>query len=186
MAADPDARSMLQVKEQQFADAINTALGIDFTAVAQPAALAEPSGPFAAFAPPPTMEPVVPGQTFDVKLRLTNRGSVEVDAAGPRRRRGGATAARVAAAPLKRDQTPTHTAHGRRVPIADAGVRRGRISAAVDRREPLHDDDPASLPPAAAPPAFVATSRATSSRGVPVDVARAGHAAARRSCRTAT
>ena len=71
--ADPD------VKEQQFADAINTALGIDFSAVAQPPALAEPTGPFAAFAPPPTMEPVVPGQSFDVKLRFTNRGSVDVE-----------------------------------------------------------------------------------------------------------
>ena len=33
------------VKEQQFADAINTALGIDFTAVAQPAGVVEPTGP---------------------------------------------------------------------------------------------------------------------------------------------
>src|SRR6185503_3295353 len=77
-SADPDAVQMLKVKEQQFADAINTALGIDFTAIAQPAGVAEPTGPGAAFAPPPTMDPVVPGQSFDARLRLTNRGSVDV------------------------------------------------------------------------------------------------------------
>ena len=75
----PMPSQMLQRKEQQFADAINTALGIDFTAVAQPAGVVEPTGPGAAFAPPPTMEPVVPGQSFDVKLRFTNRGSVDVE-----------------------------------------------------------------------------------------------------------
>src|SRR6185295_14743881 len=58
-SADPDAVHILRVKEQQFADAINTALGIDFTAVAQPAGAPEPTGPAAAFAPPPTMDPVV-------------------------------------------------------------------------------------------------------------------------------
>ena len=40
-----DARALLSVKEQQFADAINTALGIDFTAIAQPAGSPEPTGP---------------------------------------------------------------------------------------------------------------------------------------------
>ena len=75
LAADPDAVQILKVKEQQFADAISTALGIDFVAVAQPAGLPEPTGPFAAFAAPPTMAPVIPGQAFDVKLRFTNRGS---------------------------------------------------------------------------------------------------------------
>ena len=33
--AEPDAVFMLQVKEQQFADAINTALGLELQAVAQ-------------------------------------------------------------------------------------------------------------------------------------------------------
>jgi LmbE family N-acetylglucosaminyl deacetylase len=80
-ASDPDAAYMLRLKEQQFADAINTALGIDFTAVAQPAGAAEPTGPAAAFAPPPTMEPVVPGQTFGVKMRLTNNSAIELDKA---------------------------------------------------------------------------------------------------------
>jgi hypothetical protein len=59
-------------------DAINTALGIDFSAVAQPAGVEEPSGPFAAFAPPPVMGPVVPGQTFEVRTLLTNRSRTPI------------------------------------------------------------------------------------------------------------
>src|SRR5262245_31953472 len=82
LSSDADAVYMLRLKERQFADAINTALGIDFTAVAQPAGVAEPTGPAAASAPPPTLEPVVPGQSFDVRLRLTNRGSVDVHPSG--------------------------------------------------------------------------------------------------------
>ena len=80
LSADADAVYMLQLKEQQFVDAINTALGIDFTAIAQPAGVIEPTGPAAAFAPPPTLGPVVPGQSLDVRLRFTNRGSVDVEA----------------------------------------------------------------------------------------------------------
>jgi LmbE family N-acetylglucosaminyl deacetylase len=78
LSADADAFYMLQLKEQQFVDAINTALGIDFTAVAQPAGMTEPAGAAAAFAPPPTMGPVVPGESFDVRLRFTNHGTIEV------------------------------------------------------------------------------------------------------------
>jgi hypothetical protein len=59
-------------------DAINTALGMALTAVAQPAGLEEPTGAFAAFAPPPAMGPVVPGQTFEVRAGLTNRSRTPV------------------------------------------------------------------------------------------------------------
>jgi hypothetical protein len=76
--ADGDVTHLLKIKEQQFVDAIDTALGVEFTAIAQPQGLAEPSGPMAAFAPAPTMDPVVPGQTFDVKVRFTNHGSPAV------------------------------------------------------------------------------------------------------------
>ena len=58
-APDADAVYMLQLKEQQFMDTISTALGIDFTAVAQ------------------TMNPVVPGQSFDVKVQFTNQAAAE-------------------------------------------------------------------------------------------------------------
>jgi LmbE family N-acetylglucosaminyl deacetylase len=77
-SAEPDAVFLLEIKEQQFQDAINTALGIDFAALAQPVGLPEPTGPFAAFAPPPTMGAVVPGQKFEVRAQLTNRGGTEI------------------------------------------------------------------------------------------------------------
>jgi LmbE family N-acetylglucosaminyl deacetylase len=106
LTSDADAVHMLRLKEQQFADAINAALGIDFTAVAQPAGVPEPTGPAAAFAAPPTMDPVVPGEAFDVRVRLTNRGSIEIEPLGftmldRSAGRGGAESA----PPLKRDQT---------------------------------------------------------------------------------
>ena len=79
LRAEPEAVFILLVKEQQFMDAINTALGLDFQATAQPAGVAEPSGPMAAFAPPPTLGPVVAGQKIDVRTAMTNRGTVEID-----------------------------------------------------------------------------------------------------------
>lgn len=78
VAADPDAVFLLKIKERQFQDALDTALGIDFAAVAQPPGTPEPSGPYAAYAPPPTMGPAVPGQTFEVRAQLTNRGGVPI------------------------------------------------------------------------------------------------------------
>ena len=79
-ASEPEIQFMLRVKEQQFMDAVNTALGMNLSAVAQPAGLEEPSGPFAAFAPPPAMGPVVPGQQFEVRAILTNRSRATVNA----------------------------------------------------------------------------------------------------------
>ena len=75
---DPDARHVLRIKEQQFQDAINTALGVAFMARAQEVGVAEPTGPMAAFAPPPVMAAPVPGQRFEVRARFTNRGNVSV------------------------------------------------------------------------------------------------------------
>jgi len=78
VAAEPDAAFLLRIKERQFMDAINSALGLELTAVAQPANTAEPTGPFAAFAPPPTLAAPVPGQGFEVVARLANRGGVDI------------------------------------------------------------------------------------------------------------
>src|SRR5262249_20769726 len=78
LASEPEAVFILKVKEQQFQDAINTALGIDLTAVAQRAGVQDPTGPFAAFAPPAELGPLVPGQTFEVRTGLTNRGSIAI------------------------------------------------------------------------------------------------------------
>ena len=84
-AGDPDAvLILLRIRSASSQTRSTPRSGIDLTAVAQPAGVAEPTGPFAAFAPPPTMAAVVPGQTFDVGPRLTNRGRMAV---GPGRDR---------------------------------------------------------------------------------------------------
>lgn len=75
---DLDAKFVLEVKEKQFQDAINSAMGMELTAVAQPAGQPEPTGPGAAFAPPSLMAAPVPGQTFEVRARLANRGGITV------------------------------------------------------------------------------------------------------------
>lgn len=77
-ATDAEARFLLAIKERQFQDAINSALGMELSAVAQPAGLPEPTGPGAAFAPPATMAAPVPGQVFEVRARLANRGGITV------------------------------------------------------------------------------------------------------------
>jgi len=58
--ATPDARLVLQTKEQQFVDAINAALGIELEAIA-----AVPG-------------PVTPGQSFEVRATLANRGAIQI------------------------------------------------------------------------------------------------------------
>jgi LmbE family N-acetylglucosaminyl deacetylase len=78
VAAEPEAVFLLRIKERQFMDAINSALGLELTAVAQPANTREATGPFAAFAPPATLAAPVPGQTFQVISRLANRGGAEI------------------------------------------------------------------------------------------------------------
>lgn len=77
---DPQSRHLLRIKEQQFQDAINSAMGMELSAVAQPAGLPEPTGPGAAFAPPALMAAPVPGQAFEVRARLANRGGITANA----------------------------------------------------------------------------------------------------------
>jgi LmbE family N-acetylglucosaminyl deacetylase len=72
--SDPDIADLLEVKEQQFVDALVAALGLQISAVAQPAGLSDPTGPFAAFAPPPTLDAVTPGQAVDVRVAVAVRG----------------------------------------------------------------------------------------------------------------
>jgi LmbE family N-acetylglucosaminyl deacetylase len=59
-SAEPDAVFILKVKEQQFEDAINAALGIELQATASVAG------------------PVVPGQRVGVDVSLANRGSIPI------------------------------------------------------------------------------------------------------------
>jgi LmbE family N-acetylglucosaminyl deacetylase len=77
-ASEPDAVFVLQVKEAQFMDAIDTALGLSLTAEARPAGVPDPTGPFAEFAPLPVMAAVVPGQKFEVRVTLANRAAIEI------------------------------------------------------------------------------------------------------------
>ncbi len=77
-AGEDEVLFVLRIKEQQIQDAINACLGLDLVATAQPAGQAEPTGPMAAFAPPPTMAAPVPGQSFDVRARLDNRGTAAI------------------------------------------------------------------------------------------------------------
>ena len=65
----PDVRFHLQVKEQQFMDAITTALGMQLQAVGVPGGAATSESPWA---PLPTMGLAVPGQTFGVEVALVN------------------------------------------------------------------------------------------------------------------
>lgn len=71
----PEAGFLLQVKEQQFMDAINTALGVNLQAVAMPL---HATGPTNLYEPPVTMGFVVPSQSFKVGISFLNRDSVTI------------------------------------------------------------------------------------------------------------
>ena len=75
---DPDVGHILEVKERQFADALIASVGLEVTAVAEPAGLSEPSGPFAAFAPPPELDAVTAGQSIDVRVVVASRSAQPV------------------------------------------------------------------------------------------------------------
>lgn len=78
LTREPELQFLLDVKARQFEEALTAALGIHLTATAVPAGVAEPTGPFAAFAPPPTLDPVAPGETFDVRVVAANNSAVPV------------------------------------------------------------------------------------------------------------
>jgi LmbE family N-acetylglucosaminyl deacetylase len=67
-ASEPEAVFILDVKERQFVDAINTALGIELQATAQ--APGSPEGS--------AMGPAVPGGRIEVRAALSNRGAVDI------------------------------------------------------------------------------------------------------------
>jgi LmbE family N-acetylglucosaminyl deacetylase len=82
LADDPEAVFVLARKKLQFQDAIHTALGLTFTAGARPADFEDPKGRMAFWMPPPTLEPVTPGQSFGVRARLVNPSGVGIDLDG--------------------------------------------------------------------------------------------------------
>jgi len=63
------------VKEQQFADAINTALGVELQAIASRLESLNRVDRWRGSRRRSPMGPVVPGQRIDVRVALTNRGT---------------------------------------------------------------------------------------------------------------
>ncbi len=70
-----EALFLLTIKERQFQDAINTALGLQLRAVAAPPDSAAPASPFSS---PATMGVVIPGQEFQVEVSLVNPSSLPI------------------------------------------------------------------------------------------------------------
>ncbi|HXW08547.1 MAG TPA: PIG-L family deacetylase [Vicinamibacterales bacterium] len=80
LGGEADVAHVLDLKERQLADALTASLGIMVTAYAQPADAPRPAGPFGGA--PPAMDPVVPGQSFDVRVTFVSRGKHEIDGVG--------------------------------------------------------------------------------------------------------
>jgi LmbE family N-acetylglucosaminyl deacetylase len=80
--ADPDVAFLLDVKARQFGDALAAAAGLQVTAIAQPAGLSDPTGPFATFAAPPTLDAVTPGETVDVRVTIAGRAGAPLRIGG--------------------------------------------------------------------------------------------------------
>ena len=66
---------LLTIKERQFQDAVNTALGLQLRAVAAPP---DSGGPASPFSQPATMGVVIPGQEFQVSVSLVNPSSLPI------------------------------------------------------------------------------------------------------------
>ena len=79
LPGEPDAALLMSRKIEQFQMAINTALGLELVALAEPERPAEPDGMATAFSPSPILGAVVPGQTFDVAVSLSTRGNAPIE-----------------------------------------------------------------------------------------------------------
>jgi LmbE family N-acetylglucosaminyl deacetylase len=79
LQGDPDVAHVLKLKEQQFVDALVATLGIEASAIAVPSGTPEPSGPFAALVPAATLGPLVPGQSFDLRVVVASRSTASVE-----------------------------------------------------------------------------------------------------------
>ena len=166
---DPDVAFTLNVKARQMQDAITAALGIAFTAVAQPAGTPKPSGAFAVFAGPVVMSPLVPGQSFEVRTLFTNRspiavGRVRVKLIGPGNW-GVVGGAPEGAAPSNEPVTAKFTATVPR----DAAYTRPYFTRASIQDARYTVGDPSQLHRPAAEAALVAIATYEVA-GVPVDV----------------
>jgi LmbE family N-acetylglucosaminyl deacetylase len=171
-AKDADAVFLLRIKERQFQDAINSALGLELSALAQPAGIAEPTGPGAAFAPPALMAAPVPGQSFEVRARLANRGGIPIALAGVRleAERGWNVSPSANRLPsqLARHQQQTHRfgvvlADDVAISTKPYFLRKGLQESRYTLSDPAQFGRPAPAPP------LVATARYTVN-GVPVEM----------------
>ena len=75
---DEEVAFLLRVKERQFEAALTAALGLELGAVAEPPGTKPPTGPYAAFAPPPTLAAVTGGASIDVAVNFVNHASADV------------------------------------------------------------------------------------------------------------
>ena len=160
LAVDPDAAYVLTIKEQQFADAINAALGIEFTALAA------------------TAGPVVPGQSFDVAVQFANHGSTTIEGLSvavlyslPSPAGVGAFGAGAGFSPsnVGRDETRVIAVHATvpaSMPVTRPYFARGSL---IENRYSVDAENAVWLHRPWAPPAF--TARATYNiGGVPVEI----------------
>ena len=169
-SSEPDALFVLRIKEQQFMDAINAALGIQLSAIAQPASTGQRDNP-SPFAAPTTMGAVVPGQGFEIRAVLTNRGRVEIvpRALGVT---ANASLVQVAAtgtlAPLQYNESTSHRFVMRAADAAELSSRAYFTRSSITATRYTVTDPSQLGRPASAPPAVVAA--AYDVAGVRVDV----------------
>jgi len=153
-----DIRHELDVKIDQFQQALAAVLALDLTAIAMPADATEPSGRFAAFAPPVTLDPVTPGAKVAVRVTAAARGPVPLVVREAVIRGPSDTAVPVPA--LRNAQLASGSPVSDRVPLtipADAPLTRPyftRTSIAQTRYQVIDD---AAVPRPFAPPAFTVT-----------------------------
>ncbi|MGH9370808.1 MAG: PIG-L family deacetylase, partial [Vicinamibacterales bacterium] len=112
LGSDADVRFMLDLKEQQIAEALHAALGVSLTAMAQPAGMPDATG--RPGRGPAAMAPVVPGQVFEVHTTFISSGRFEIRSSGAfgltsRDGWGTGTGAAVTSIPSNQPQTGTFT-----------------------------------------------------------------------------
>ncbi len=75
---DEEVAFLLRVKERQFEAALTATLGLELGAVAEPPGTKPPTGPYAAYAPPPTLAAVTGGASIDVAVNFVNHANADV------------------------------------------------------------------------------------------------------------
>ena len=168
--SEPDALFVLRIKEQQFMDAINAALGIQLSAIAQPDSTGQRENP-SPFAAPATMGPVVPGQGFEIRAVLTNRGRMEIvpRALGVMTNASLVqTAATGTLSPLKYNESTSHRLVMRAADAAELSSRAYFTRSSITATRYTVTDPSQLGRPASAPPAVVTA--AYDVAGIRVDV----------------